>query len=50
MIAELGPSRDTEETFSRLVSAYQEKLLRMFSMYLRDIAAAEDAVQADAFL
>lgn len=45
MIAELGPSRDTEETFSRLVSAYQEKLLRMCAMYLRDGAAAEDAVQ-----
>ncbi len=45
MIAELGPSRDTEEAFNRLVSAHQERLLRMCMMYLRDGAAAEDAVQ-----
>lgn len=45
MIGELDSSRDTEETFIRLVSEYQEKLLRMCMMYLRDGAAAEDAVQ-----
>ncbi|MBR1586384.1 MAG: sigma-70 family RNA polymerase sigma factor [Clostridia bacterium] len=45
MIAELGQSCNTEETFNRLVSAYQPKILRMCAMYLRDDAAAEDAVQ-----
>lgn len=43
MLAE--DARDTEEAFNHLVSAYQEKLLRMCAMYLRDSAAAEDAVQ-----
>ena len=45
MIAELGPSCNDDETFSRMVLEYQEKLLRMCRMYLRDDAAAEDAVQ-----
>ncbi len=45
MIAEQGPSRNTEETFIRMVSAYQETLLRMCMMYCHDRMAAEDAVQ-----
>ena len=45
MIAELGPSRNTEEAFSRMVSAYQQSLLRMCRMYLPDRMTAEDAVQ-----
>lgn len=45
MIADLGPSCNAEETFNRLVSQYQEKLQRMCCMYLRDSAAAQDAVQ-----
>ena len=45
MIAELGPSCNVEEEFSRLVSQYQRQLLHMCAMYLHDHAAAEDAVQ-----
>lgn len=45
MIAESGPSCNTEEIFSRLVSQYQEQLLHMCAAYLRDRSAAEDAVQ-----
>ena len=45
MIAELSPSCSAEEIFSRLVLEYQEKLLHMCTMYLKDDAAAEDAVQ-----
>lgn len=45
MIAELGPSCNTEEIFSRMVSQYQSQLLHMCAMYLRDQTAAEDAVQ-----
>ena len=45
MIAELGPSCNVEEEFSRLVSQYQRQLLHMCAMYLHDSAAAEDAVQ-----
>ena len=45
MIADLGPSRNTEEKFERLVSLYQRQLLHMCAMYLHDDAAAEDAVQ-----
>ena len=45
MIAEQGPSCNEEERFSQLVSQYQRQLLHMCAMYLRDDAAAEDAVQ-----
>ena len=45
MIAELGPSCNVEEEFSRLVSQYQQQLLHMCTMYLHDESAAEDAVQ-----
>ena len=45
MIAELGPSCNVEEEFSRLVSQYQQQLLNMCTMYLHDESAAEDAVQ-----
>ncbi len=45
MIAESGPNCNAEEIFSRLVSEYQETLLRMCMMYCPDRMAAEDAVQ-----
>ena len=45
MIADLGPSCNPEEVFNWLVFEYQEKLLHMCAMYLKDDAAAEDAVQ-----
>ena len=45
MIADMGPSCNPEEVFNRLVFEYQEKLLHMCAMYLKDDAAAEDAVQ-----
>ena len=45
MIAELGPSCNEEEEFSRLVSQHQRQLLHMCAMYLHNHAAAEDAVQ-----
>lgn len=45
MIAEKGPSGNIEAIFDELVSRYQQSLLRMCAMYLRDDAAAEDAVQ-----
>ena len=45
MIADMGPSCKTEEIISRLVSEYQEALLRMCMMYCHDRMAAEDAVQ-----
>ncbi len=45
MIADMGPSCNPEEMFNRLVFEYQEKLLHMCAMYLKDDAAAEDAVQ-----
>ena len=45
MIAEQGPSCDTNERFSLLVSRYQRQLLNMCAVYLHDGAAAEDAVQ-----
>ena len=45
MIADMGPSCNAEEIISRLVSEYQETLLRMCMMYCHDRMAAEDAVQ-----
>ena len=49
MIAEMGPSCNTEELFDRLVLEYQMPLKRLCIMYLRDVSLAEDAVQ-DTFL
>ncbi len=45
MIADKGPSCNTEELFDQLVYEYQMPLKRMCFMYLRDISLAEDAVQ-----
>lgn len=45
MIADLGPTCNVEEEFSRLVSQYQQQLLHMCAIYLHDDTAAEDAVQ-----
>ena len=49
MIAEKGPSCNTEELFDNLVLEYQMPLKRLCFMYLRDMTLAEDAVQ-DTFL
>ena len=49
MIAEKGPSCNTEELFDHLVMEYQMPLKRLCFMYLRDMTLAEDAVQ-DTFL
>ena len=49
MIAEKGPSCNTEELFDHLVLEYQMPLKRLCFMYLRDMSLAEDAVQ-DTFL
>ena len=45
MIAESGPSCNTEEMFDQLVAEYQMPLKRMSFIYLHDMALAEDAVQ-----
>lgn len=44
-----GPDHQREETLGRMVAVYQEPLLRMCRMCLRDDAAAEDAVQETFF-
>ena len=45
MIAEKGPSCNTEDLFDRMVLEYQLPLKRLCFMYLRDMSLAEDAVQ-----
>ena len=45
MIADMGPSCNTEELFDQLVRDYQMPLKRLCFMYLRDLSLAEDAVQ-----
>jgi len=40
-----GPDMQPEERLVRLVDAYQQDLLRISYIYLRDAALAEDAVQ-----
>ena len=45
MIAEKGPSCNTEELFDHLVLEYQMPLKRLCFMYLRDLSLTEDAVQ-----
>jgi RNA polymerase sigma-70 factor (ECF subfamily) len=40
-----GPYRTPEEEITRMVESYQSSLLRLCCAYLRDRAAAEDAVQ-----
>ena len=45
MIAEKGPSCNTEDLFDRMVQEYQMPLKRLCFMYLHDMSLAEDAVQ-----
>lgn len=40
-----GPDMQSEDEFVRLVAAYQQDLLKICYVYLRDAALAEDAVQ-----
>jgi RNA polymerase sigma-70 factor (ECF subfamily) len=41
----LGPGSNREERLNHMVAQYEKDLLRMCSVYLRDISLAQDAVQ-----